>query len=150
MVELSAHSSIAIATGPPPGTCNSNDKCPSHRALSPPTMPSSCSAPPRSTHRSGWSPASSLVQTTAPLSMLSSTRPANPAPRAGAPLSPYNRVILPTTSGKARIRHCIVTHRARERHAAWRYCAMSRPAKILAVDDEPDLIDLMQYHLVRA
>jgi len=27
---------------------------------------------------------------------------------------------------------------------------MSRPAKILAVDDEPDLIDLMQYHLVRA
>lgn len=24
------------------------------------------------------------------------------------------------------------------------------PAKILAVDDEPDLIDLMQYHLVRA
>jgi DNA-binding response OmpR family regulator len=27
---------------------------------------------------------------------------------------------------------------------------MPRPAKILAVDDEPDLIDLMQYHLVRA
>lgn len=27
---------------------------------------------------------------------------------------------------------------------------MPCPAKILAVDDEPDLIDLMQYHLVRA
>ncbi|HWA26475.1 MAG TPA: response regulator [Lacunisphaera sp.] len=27
---------------------------------------------------------------------------------------------------------------------------MSRSAKILAVDDEPDLIDLMQYHLARA
>src|SRR5207244_12277486 len=53
-------------------------------------------------------------------------------------------------SGNARIRHGTRTHRARERHAAWQYCAMSRPAKILAVDDETDLIDLMQYHLVRA